>query len=223
MRRDGCRREAPRTRRPASTRSPPLAIRLGETLGLDDAGAAGAAPECALRGRQRRPRARARAAAVARAPARPLERARVLRLLRRSCSRQARCSIPQPLAMLLSLLALTTTAWMIVRRDYRLVLWAALALSLAGAQLVRSVSIWVVGVVLRHARGGGDRAARAPAADRVRARSCASSRSCCCRCPWYLHNQSTGGNAVFGRGDVADLAQQPMAGRVLSSTPACRT
>ena len=77
---------------------------------------------------------------------------------------------PQPLAMLLSLLAFTTTAWMIARRDYRLRLWAALALSLAGAQLVRSVSIWVRRRRARHARGGGDRAARAPAADRVGAR-----------------------------------------------------
>jgi len=106
---------------------------------------------------------------------------------------------PQPLAMLLSLLALTTTAWMVARRDYRLWLWVALALSLAGAQLVRSVSIWVVGVVLvtlvvaaisqrEHRR----RIATALAASAL--------AMVLLPLPWYLHNQSTGGNAVLGRG-----------------------
>ena len=106
---------------------------------------------------------------------------------------------PQPLAMLLSLLAFTTTAWMIARRDYRLRLWAALALSLAGAQLVRSVSIWVVGVVAGRTCGGGGRPARAPAADRNGARVSALAMVLL-PLPWYIHNQSTGGNAVFGRG-----------------------
>ena len=106
---------------------------------------------------------------------------------------------PQPLAMLLSLLALTTTAWMVARRDYRLVLWAALALSLAGAQLVRSVSIWVVGVVLVTL-------VAAAIAQREHRRRIGSALALCALAivllplPWYLHNQSTGGNAVFGRG-----------------------
>ena len=106
---------------------------------------------------------------------------------------------PQPLAMLLSLLALTTTAWMVARRDYRLRLWAALALSLAGAQLVRSVSIWVVGVVLVTL-------VAAAIAQREHRRRIGSALALCALAivllplPWYLHNQSTGGNAVFGRG-----------------------
>ena len=106
---------------------------------------------------------------------------------------------PQPLAMLLSLLALTTTAWMVARRDYRLRLWAALALSLAGAQLVRSVSIWVVGVVLVTL-------VAAAVAQREHRRRIGTALAACALAmvllplPWYLHNQSTGGNAVFGRG-----------------------
>jgi hypothetical protein len=106
---------------------------------------------------------------------------------------------PQPLAMLLSLLAFWITAWMIVRGDYRLRLWAGLALSLAGAQLVRSVSIWVVGVVLvtlvaaavaqpEHRRRIGTALAVSAAAIVL------------LPLPWYIHLQSTGGNAVFGRG-----------------------
>ena len=106
---------------------------------------------------------------------------------------------PQPLAMLLSLLAFTTAAWMIARRDYRLRLWVALALSLAGAQLVRSVTLWVVGVVLvalvvaavaqpEHRRRIGTALAASAVAMVL------------LPLPWYLHNQSTGGDAIFGRG-----------------------
>ncbi len=106
---------------------------------------------------------------------------------------------PQPLAMLLSLLAFTATAWMIARRDYRLRLWAALALSLAGAQLVRSVTLWVVGVVLvalvlaavaqpEHRRRIGTALAASALAMVL------------LPLPWYLHNQSAGGDAIFGRG-----------------------
>ena len=121
---------------------------------------------------------------------------------------------PQPLAMLLSLLALTTTAWMVARRDYRLRLWAALALSLAGAQLVRSVSIWVVGVVLVTL-------VAAAIAQREHRRRIGSALALCALAivllplPWYLHNQSAGGNAVFGRGMSLVVIRQPVAGRVL--------
>jgi hypothetical protein len=106
---------------------------------------------------------------------------------------------PQPLAMLLSLLALTTTAWMVARRDYRLRLWAALAVSLAGAQLVRSVSIWVVGVVLVTLLV----AAVAQREERRRiltALAVSALAMVLLPLPWYLHNQSAGGNAIFGRG-----------------------
>ncbi len=106
---------------------------------------------------------------------------------------------PQPLAMLLSLLALTTTAWMVARRDYRLRLWVALALSLGGAQLVRSVSIWVVGVVLVTLVA----AALAQPEHRRRigtALAVSALAIVLLPLPWYLYNQSTGGNAIFGRG-----------------------
>jgi hypothetical protein len=106
---------------------------------------------------------------------------------------------PQPLAMLLSLLALTTTAWMVTRRDYRLRLWAALALSLAGAQLVRSVSIWVVGVVLVTLVAAAI-AQREHRRRIVTALAASALAIVLLPLPWYLHNQSTGGNAVFGRG-----------------------
>jgi hypothetical protein len=106
---------------------------------------------------------------------------------------------PQPLAMLLSLLALTTTAWMVARRDYRLWLWAALALSLAGAQLVRSVSIWVVGVVLVTLVAAAV-AQREQRRRIVTALAASALAMVLLPLPWYLHNQSTGGNAVLGRG-----------------------
>lgn len=106
---------------------------------------------------------------------------------------------PQPLAMLLSLLAFTATTWMIGRHDYRLRLWAALALSLAGAQLVRSVTIWGVGVVLIAL-------VAAAIAQRDHRRRIGSMLALCALAivllplPWYLHNQATAGNPIFGRG-----------------------
>lgn len=106
---------------------------------------------------------------------------------------------PQPLAMLLSLLAVTTTVWMVSRGDYRLRLWAALAFSLAAAQLVRSVSVWVVGVVLVTLVA----AAIAQTEHRrriVTALSVSAAAIVLLPLPWYLYLQSTGGNAVLGRG-----------------------
>ena len=106
---------------------------------------------------------------------------------------------PQPLAMLLSLLALTATAWMVARRDYRLRLWAVLAASLAGAQLVRSVSIWVVGVVLLTLVAAAV-AQREQRRRIVTALAASALAMVLLPLPWYLHNQSEGGNAIFGRG-----------------------
>jgi hypothetical protein len=106
---------------------------------------------------------------------------------------------PQPLAMFLSLLAFWITALMISRGDYRLRLWAALALTLAGAQLVRSVSVWVAGVVLitlvvaAFAQPQHRRRIRGALAISVLAMVLLP-------LPWYIHLQSTGGNAVLGRG-----------------------
>ncbi len=106
---------------------------------------------------------------------------------------------PQPLAMLLSLLAFWITAGMIVRRDYRLRLWAALAPTLACAQLVRSVSLWVAGVVLVTLIA----AAVAQPEHRRQIRNALAISALAMvllPLPWYIHLQSTAGNAVFGRG-----------------------
>jgi hypothetical protein len=134
-------------------------------------------------------------------PARPLARWSALAFF--ACSpvvlKTGAMFHPQPLAMLLSLLALTATAWMVARRDYRLRLWAALALSLAGAQLVRSVSIWVVGVVVVTLVAAAV-AQREQRRRIVTALAASALAMVLLPLPWYLHNQSTGGNAVFGRG-----------------------
>lgn len=106
---------------------------------------------------------------------------------------------PQPLALLLSLLAFWTTASMIVRRDYRLRLWAALALTLAFAQLVRSVSLWVAAVVVITLVA----AAAGQPEHRRRIRNALAGFALAIvllPLPWYIHLQSTAGNAVFGRG-----------------------
>ena len=106
---------------------------------------------------------------------------------------------PQPLAMFLSLLAFWITATMIVRRDYRFRFWAALAVTLAGAQLVRSVSVWVVGVVVVTLLA----AAVAQPEQRRRIASALGVSALAIvllPLPWYIHLQSTAGNAVFGRG-----------------------
>ena len=115
---------------------------------------------------------------------------------------------PQPLAMLLSLLAFWITATMIVRRDYRLRYWAALALTLAGAQLVRSVSLWVVGVVVIALVA----AAVAQPEQRRRIRNALAISALAMvllPLPWYIHLQSTGGNAVLGRGMSVLSFQNP--------------
>lgn len=106
---------------------------------------------------------------------------------------------PQPLAMLLALLAFWITARMIVRRDYRLRLWTALALTLAGAQLVRSVTLWVAAVIVIALVA----AAVAQPEERRRIRNALAISALAMvllPLPWYIHLQSTGGNAVFGRG-----------------------
>lgn len=106
---------------------------------------------------------------------------------------------PQPLAMLLSLLAFWITAHMIVRRNYGLRAWIALALTLAGAQLVRSVSVWTVGVVLSTLVI----AAVAQPEHRRRIRNAlaiSAAAAVLVPLPWYIHLQRTTSSAVFGRG-----------------------
>ena len=106
---------------------------------------------------------------------------------------------PQPLAMFLSTLAFALCAAMIVRRRYGPGWWLALALVLAAAQLVRSVTIWVVGVVLFALVV----AAVAQPEQRRRIRNAlvlAALAVVVIPLPWYLYLHETGASAVFGRG-----------------------
>jgi hypothetical protein len=106
---------------------------------------------------------------------------------------------PQPLVMFLSTLAFAICVRMIVRRQYGVANWAVLAVTLAAAQLVRSVAIWTVALVLvtlivaavaqpEHRRRIGTALAVAAAAVVL------------IPLPWYLHLQSTASSPVFGRG-----------------------
>lgn len=106
---------------------------------------------------------------------------------------------PQPLVMFLSTLAFALCAWMIVRRSYGVVNWVALAVTLAAAQLVRSVAIWTVGLVLVTLVV----AAVAQPEHRRRIRNAlalAAVAVVLIPLPWYLHLQSTASSPVFGRG-----------------------
>ena len=88
---------------------------------------------------------------------------------------------------------------MIVRCDYRFGAGSGSPSTLAAAQLVRSVTLWTVGVVLFALRSRP----RRPAGDRRRIRkalvvaSVTAARSS--PLPWYMHLQVDGSNAVFGR------------------------
>ena len=106
---------------------------------------------------------------------------------------------PQPLALFLSTLAFAVCVRMIVQRRYGWTEWVALALTLAAAQLVRSVSLWTVGVVLVALVAA---AVAQPEHRRriVRALAVAAAAVVLLPLPWYLHLQSTASNAVFGRG-----------------------
>jgi 4-amino-4-deoxy-L-arabinose transferase-like glycosyltransferase len=106
---------------------------------------------------------------------------------------------PQPLAMFLSALAFTICARMIVRRRYTAWNWVALALTLAAAQLVRSVAIWTVGLILVVLVV----AAVAQPQQRRRigtALAVAAAAVVLIPLPWYLHLQATASSPVFGRG-----------------------
>ena len=109
---------------------------------------------------------------------------------------------PQPLAMFLSTLAFVLCARMIVQSRYRALDWIALVLTLAAAQLVRSVTIWTVLLVFvalvvaaaarpEHRRRIGNALALTAAA------------AVLIPLPWYLHLQSTGSNPILGRGTQA--------------------
>ena len=218
----GCPREAPRTRRPASTRLAALAIRLGEALGMDTPEQLAQLLNALCRRRQRRARAGARAAAPSGAPARAAGA--------RSPSSPAVPVVlktgamfhPQPLAMLLSLLAFTATAWMIARRDYRLRALGR-ARPLARRRPARPLRL-ALGRRRRprRARGGGGRAARAPAADRHGARGLRA-RDRAAAAP-LVPPQSVDGRRRDLRARMLARLARELRGRPSStSTPACRT
>lgn len=105
---------------------------------------------------------------------------------------------PQPLALLLSTLALTLTARMIVQRRYGVWTWLSLAATLGALQLVRSVGLWTVAVVLLTLIATA-------AADPSHRRAIRNGLAICAAAalllalPWYIHLQLTTGSAVFGR------------------------
>ena len=121
---------------------------------------------------------------------------------------------PQPLAMFLSLLALTIDRGMIVRRDYRLRLWAALAL-IARRRPARPFGL-DLGRRRRpgRARGGGRRAAGAPPADRDGARRLGA-RDRAAAAPLVPPPPVDGRQRDLRARDVADLVRRPVARRVL--------
>jgi hypothetical protein len=105
---------------------------------------------------------------------------------------------PQPLALFLSTLAFVLTARMIVESRYGLRDWVLLALTLAAAQLVRSVGLWTVGVVLVAL------VVTAVAQLEPRRRIWKGLGACAgaallLALPWYVHLQLTTGAAIFGR------------------------
>jgi len=109
---------------------------------------------------------------------------------------------PQPLAMFLSTLAFVLCARMIVQRRYRALDWVALVLTLAAAQLVRSVTIWAVLLVFVALVVAA--AAQPEHRRRIRnALALTAAAAVLIPLPWYLHLQSTGSNPILGRGTQA--------------------
>jgi len=109
---------------------------------------------------------------------------------------------PQPLAMFLTTVAFALCARMVVRRSYGLTSWIALAVTLAAAQLVRSVAIWAVGLILvvlvAAAVAQPERRRRI-----VGALGIAAVAVVLIPLPWYLHLRSTESSPIFGRGITA--------------------
>jgi hypothetical protein len=108
---------------------------------------------------------------------------------------------PQPLVLFLSTLALTLTTWMIVRRRYTWPAWAGLALTLAAAQLVRSVSLVTVAVVLVTLVV----TAMVDLESRKRIRNALLAFAVvvvAVPLPWYVHLKVTTSSAIFGRPSV---------------------
>ncbi len=106
---------------------------------------------------------------------------------------------PQPLAMFLTTLAFAVCARMIVGRRYDVWHWVALALTLAAAQLVRSVAIWAAALVLAALVVAA--VAQPESRRRIRnALALAAAAAVLIPLPWYLHLQSSTSSPVFGRG-----------------------
>jgi hypothetical protein len=108
---------------------------------------------------------------------------------------------PQPLALFLSTLALTLAARMIVRGRYTPLAWLGLGVTLGAAQLVRSVSLWTVGVVLLTlvVTAVVDRENRR----RIRnALLVFLALVVVVPLPWYVYLKVTTSSAIFGRPSV---------------------
>jgi hypothetical protein len=108
---------------------------------------------------------------------------------------------PQPLALFLSTLALTLAARMIVLGRYTPLAWVGLGVTLGAAQLVRSVSLWTVGVVLLTlvVTAVVDRENRR----RIRnALLVFLALVVLVPLPWYVYLKVTTSSAIFGRPSV---------------------
>jgi hypothetical protein len=106
---------------------------------------------------------------------------------------------PQPLAMFLAAVAFVLATRMTVQRRYEPTQWVALVATLAAAQLVRSVSVWVVGVVLIAVAA----TAVAQPEHRRRIRNAlliTAAAAVLVPLPWYIHLQRSTSSAVLGRG-----------------------
>jgi hypothetical protein len=108
---------------------------------------------------------------------------------------------PQPLALFLSTLALTLAARMIVLGRYTALAWVGLGVTLGAAQLVRSVSLWTVGVVALTlvVTAVVDRQNRR----RIRnALLVFLALVVLVPLPWYIYLKATTSSAIFGRPSV---------------------
>lgn len=110
---------------------------------------------------------------------------------------------PEPLSMLLSTAAIVLAARLLVRSDHRLVVAAALGLTLGLAQLVRAWTLWTVAVVmlvLVVATVTRERDRR-PIATAI---AVAAALAVLVPAPWYAHQLDRYDSTVFGRPHPAE-------------------
>jgi 4-amino-4-deoxy-L-arabinose transferase-like glycosyltransferase len=105
---------------------------------------------------------------------------------------------PEPLSMLLSTAALVLAARLLLRPDHRLLVAAALGVTLGLAQLVRAWTLWTVGVVVvvLAVAAVTRRAERRPL---LAALAVVIALAAVVPVPWYAHQLDTYDSALFGQ------------------------